>query len=67
MDDFTKRIEDMEKINAELQNQLSQSNMKLAKIFNAAVEIGGPNLLDTLQNSIGMNDWLIFCWIYLVL
>lgn len=56
MDDFTKRIEDMEKINAELQNQLSQSNMKLAKIFNAAVEIGGPNLLDTLQNSIGMND-----------
>jgi hypothetical protein len=30
--------------------------MKLAQIFNAAVEIGGPNLLDTLQHSIGMND-----------
>jgi hypothetical protein len=30
--------------------------MRLAKIFNAAIEAGGPNLLDTLQNSIGMND-----------
>jgi chaperonin cofactor prefoldin len=49
------KLEEAERQNSELQAQLSESNIRLAKIFNAAIETGGAELLDTLQHAIGMD------------
>lgn len=48
------RIENLERQNVELQHELASKSHKLARIFNAAFEFGGMELLDYLQNSIGL-------------